>query len=226
MTYQTLIIEDDPMVLYINQHYLEKVPGFSFAGSATTFDDGLHLLTNQSFDLVLVDVHLISGNGFDLVKSIRQQGLDVDIIMITAANESQDIQEMLRYGVVDYILKPFKFERFQESLLQFAERNQRLTEQSHLSQKTFDELYNNLATVSPLPIELEKGLTHQTLEMILDALEKLPPSFTINDLSQSVELSHVSIRKYIKYLEEQKIISSSIEYGTIGRPNTFYRKVT
>lgn len=228
-----LIVEDDPMVLYINQTYLDKIEQFTFIGSADSASEALTFIEHSSVDLVLIDVHLKSSSGFDLVRAIRDQNLEVDIIMITAANQSNHVEQMFRYGVIDYILKPFNFERFQASLLKFSERKNLISSTPQLSQSDLDYLSHprdkgNSTSSSSLVEEedvLEKGLTYPTLQVVKKAILSLPSQFTINDLSAILDLSHVSIRKYIRYLEDNNYITSHLEYGTIGRPITFYSLV-
>lgn len=228
-----LIVEDDPMVLYINQTYLGKIDQFTFIGSADSSSEALTFIEHSSVDLVLIDVHLKSSSGFDLVRAIRDKNLEVDIIMITAANQSNHVEQMFRYGVIDYILKPFNFERFQASLLKFSERKNLISSTPKLSQSDLDYLahprdkYNSSSDSSLIEEKdvLEKGLTYPTLQVVKKAILSLPAQFTINDLSAILDLSHVSIRKYIRYLEDNDYITSHLEYGTIGRPITFYSLV-
>ncbi|WEG73328.1 response regulator [Vagococcus intermedius] len=221
-----LIVEDDPMVLYINQTYLDKIDNFTFTGSADSATSALTFLEASSVDLVLIDVHLNKSSGFDLVRAIREKNLEVDIIMITAANQSNQVEQMFRYGVIDYILKPFNFERFKASLLKFSERKMLIDSTSQLSQHELDYLSQTKESLPSFSMteeeELEKGLTYPTLNLVKKAILSLPSQFTVNDLSNILNLSHVSIRKYIRYLEDNNYITSHLEYGTIGRPITYY----
>ena len=46
----------------------------------------------------------------------------------------------------------------------------------------------------------------------------------MNDITSLANLSHVSVRKYLRYLEDKQVIEMRLEYGTVGRPTAFYRK--
>jgi two-component system, CitB family, response regulator len=63
-----LIVEDDPMVLFINQRYLSKMAMTTDIQEATTIQEALTQLENRHFDLILLDVELKNGNGLDLAK--------------------------------------------------------------------------------------------------------------------------------------------------------------
>jgi len=72
--------------------------------------------------------------------------------------------------------------------------------------------------------ELEKGLTEETLELIISSIEKFDEPFTINDLTEKTSLSHVSVRKYVHYLESKGYLTAKQKYGTVGRPTLHYKK--
>lgn len=67
-------------------------------------------------DLVLLDVYMQQDSGLDLLPAIRASGRAIDVIMITSAADAATVQASMRYGVVDYLIKPFQFPRFEEAL--------------------------------------------------------------------------------------------------------------
>lgn len=85
--FRVLIVEDDPMVLSINQRYLQKIPNFMVAGTADSYEHAIQLTSQYFYDLILVDIHLKSGNGLDLLKTWRKREYPAEIIMITAASQ-------------------------------------------------------------------------------------------------------------------------------------------
>lgn len=68
---------------------------------------GLDNILSGIYDLVLLDVMLPKINGFDIVKSIRSQGIETPVIMLTAKSQVNDKIEGLNLGADDYITKPF-----------------------------------------------------------------------------------------------------------------------
>lgn len=226
MVYSVLIIEDDPMVLSINKRYLEKIPGFAVGGVAKNFDTAIQLTSKYSYDLLLIDIHLDGNNGLDLIKSLRKREYPADFIMITAVSENKAIQICSRYGVIDYILKPFHFERFKKSIQLFEQRQKVLRSAQPITQKDLDAFYSaDLSGEQNEPKEMEKGLTQSTLNVILKIIDRQKDRFTVNDITKETDLSHVSVRKYLHYLDNKNLITAKQEYGTIGRPTTIYYKL-
>ena len=66
-------------------------------------------LLSEEIDIVLLDLYLPDGSGFDFLNEIRASKLYayVPVICISASDQTQDIEEAFRYGATDYVLKPF-----------------------------------------------------------------------------------------------------------------------
>jgi len=223
--FRVLIVEDDPMVLSINQRYLQKIPNFMVAGTADSYEHAIQLTSQYFYDLILVDIHLKSGNGLDLLKTWRKREYPAEIIMITAASQQEALRISKHYGVTDYILKPFQFKRFKQSIELFQQNQLLLSSNSVLTQKEIDSLHHSdPLSISEIEMEnkLEKGLTQTTLDLIVSLIQQQKAGFTVSDITQATELSHVSVRKYLHYLESTQQIVMRLEYGTVGRPTSVY----
>ncbi|RZM78229.1 two-component system response regulator [Pseudoalteromonas rubra] len=99
-----VIIEDEPAIADTLVHILE-MDGFNVQWF-TTVGDGLTYLQQQAADLVILDVGLPDGNGFDLCKQLRQFSA-VPIIFLTARSDEIDRVVGLEIGADDYVTKPF-----------------------------------------------------------------------------------------------------------------------
>ena len=97
-----LIVEDDPMVAFINKRYLEQIGGINVFGPVMYEKDIINILESEKIDLILLDVFLPQKSGIDILKSLRNKSFFTDIIMITAANSSLEVKKAFAYGVVDY----------------------------------------------------------------------------------------------------------------------------
>ncbi|MDT2604041.1 response regulator [Enterococcus dongliensis] len=213
-----LIIEDDPMVEFIHRSYLEKMALFQIIYSAATVQDATALLSTKVVDLILLDIHLKDGNGLEILTKLRMDKTAHEVILITAANEAQSVKEGLHLGVIDYLIKPFTFERFKQSIELFKAKQQRL-ESTKINQETIDFLIKKAA----LSEELEKGLSVDTLDYIIKEIQKIKLPFTIQELADQCGLSHVSVRKYINYLEQTNQLKAETIYTKIGRPYKAFR---
>lgn len=76
----------------------------------TDGEEGLYQALNGTYDLVLLDVMLPSMNGFEILKEIRENDLELKVIMLTAKSELDDKLEGFNFGADDYLTKPFHIE--------------------------------------------------------------------------------------------------------------------
>ena len=83
------------------------VEGFD-VDSATDAHSGLTKATSGSYDVIVLDVMLPGGNGFDICRTVRQKGVQTPILMLTARGQVVDKVVGLKLGADDYLVKPFE----------------------------------------------------------------------------------------------------------------------
>lgn len=222
---RVLIIEDDPMVAEFNRRFLQEVKGFSLAAIVHNVKDAREFLESEKVDLILLDVYMPGATGLNLLRFLRQKRIPADVIMITAAADKENIQTALRYGALDYLIKPFEFERFKEALLKYQEKHQFFEKNHMLRQEDIDGriLSTKKKSAGQLIDHLPKGLTSSTLDSILKVIRsKVNIQFSTDDISEITLISRVSVRKYLKFLADLDILEESLTYG-VGRPGYLYR---
>jgi two-component system LytT family response regulator len=108
---RTLLIDDEPAARAELRWLLSAHPGYPIVGEAATFTLARQLLTTVEYDLVLLDIQLIGGTGFDLVGFVRPAAR---IIFITAYD--QHALRAFEVNALDYLLKPVSNHRFAAAL--------------------------------------------------------------------------------------------------------------
>lgn len=104
-TEAVLIIEDDPTMLRVLKDNFEYT-GFSVV-AADDGQRGLHAALAGTVDLIVLDIMLPEINGYEICRRVREKGLDVPIIMLTAKGQESDVVLGLNLGADDYVTKPF-----------------------------------------------------------------------------------------------------------------------
>lgn len=100
-----LLVEDDTTISSSIEYYLIS-EGFKVDTCDNT-KESIELVKNNKYNLVLLDVTLSDGNGFDLFKEIKNID-DIPVIFLTALDEEINIVRGLEMGADDYITKPFR----------------------------------------------------------------------------------------------------------------------
>lgn len=101
-----LLVEDDEMIREVVSDYLQGREGAFEVECASTGKEGLRLMQEESFDLILLDVMLPGMSGFSLLRELRKQK-DTPVIMITAKVREEDRLRGYELGCDDYVCKPF-----------------------------------------------------------------------------------------------------------------------
>lgn len=220
--YKVLIVEDDPMVSMINEKYIKRNKLFEVVGICRDGEAALDFLENNKVDLIILDVYMPRMNGFEALRQIRNSKLTVDAILVTAANDKDSLEEALHLGIVDYLVKPFTYERFQIALEKYIAQNVALKDVSELSQSSIDHIIDN--SRKKYESLLPKGIQEKTMALIMENLKSNRGKwFTGDEVAGSLNLSSVTVRRYLNYLSECGKVISEINYETGGRPCMQYK---
>lgn len=138
MEYKILIVEDEPAMLAGLRDNLE-FEGYEVETSDRG-DTGLQKIQSGSFDLILLDLMLPGMSGFDILKTIRKQGDETPVIMLTARGEEMDKVLGLELGADDYITKPFSLRELMARVKALLRRSRHNSESS--SEKEMIEIGN------------------------------------------------------------------------------------
>ncbi len=121
-----LIIEDDATMLR------GLKDNFEFKGyrvlTAGDGEEGLETALSQKPDLIVLDIMLPKINGYEVCRLIRQENLEMPIIMLTAKGEESDIVLGLNLGADDYVTKPFSIKELLARTAAFLRRSKQTDE--------------------------------------------------------------------------------------------------
>jgi response regulator of citrate/malate metabolism len=220
-----LIVDDDPMVAHINLKFANKA-GYEDVDTATDIESAKVLLKKGDVDLVLLDVYLPTGKGTEILKWIRQQNLNTDAILITADRSSETVEESMNFGAVDYLIKPFDFDRFQLAMEKFERKRNGFVGKKSVEQEDIDSIFfESVNKNDKNKIILEKGMSEKTYTAILEAIKAMATSVTAEELGDRLGISRVSVRRYLEYMEGQGILEMKPIYGKKGRPQHLFKYI-
>ncbi|QXM06546.1 response regulator [Crassaminicella indica] len=219
---RVLVVEDDPMLAELNRRFVEKIDGFTVVDVANNGEIAIKKLNNNKIDLVILDVYMPKVDGMELFRRVRKQNKMVDFILVTAANDTDKIKEALKLGAVDYLVKPFEFDRLKKSLLNYKLRKNLLVKKPFVSQEEIDKLFIGVCKEKQEK-EIKKGLHQLTLNRIISFLKENKEELLSSEIiSEKLGMSKVTIRRYLDYLEDMGSVEKKIEYGSRGRPSYQY----
>lgn len=198
--YTSLIIDDDPLICDLIEHFCQKSQQITYTLSVGTGKDGLQLLATEKFDLIFLDFNLPDMTAREFLELYRS---DSHIIMITS--EKDFAADSYNYPqIIDYLVKPVNFERFKKCLEKINHKpSDTLTPpKNHLMIKDGQSLIKvNMTDIQFIKSEgnyisiHSSGKKHMTLMNLSKAEKLLPPYFVKSHRSYLVNLHHVEEMK-------------------------------
>ncbi len=217
--YQTVIVEDDPTISLLHRTFLARDNRFALAHAFSNGHEALEWLLHHTADLIILDVYMPRMTGLELLRTLRMERIGIDVIMVTAANDSKTVDALLKLGVTDYLVKPFAASRFQQALDTFCQHREAVSH-DNVSQQELDALFPSAAPAVSIP----KGLQTRTLDRIRACLRQIPQAgATCETIADCSGFSTVTVRRYLTYLVSQGEAVTQVNYDTGGRPCMLYR---
>ncbi len=221
----TIIAEDDLQNAEIINKFIERIDAFNVIGISQSLTQIKEMADIVKPDLILLDNYFPDGNGTQLLQHIRQQNLQIDIIMITASKDAITIRDAIHGGIFDYIIKPISYNRLENSLEKYLNYFSKLHNTETLAQEEIDNLLKRNPYQSSSPeLRLPKGIDPLTLEKIRKRLTTTSQTFTAEELGKIIGMSRTTSRRYLEYLVSLKEVVADVNYGNIGRPERLYKK--
>ncbi|MFF7409583.1 response regulator [Streptomyces lydicus] len=221
-----LVVDDDFHVAEINAAYVSQVPGFRVAGRAHTAAQALAALERTPVDLVLLDHYLPDETGLALVRRLRQLGHRTDVIMVTAARDVATIQDAMRSGALQYLVKPFGYSGLRAKLDGYAALRRTVEGvggRGAAGQEQVDRIFGAFRTTEAPHTELPKGHSAATVGLIRRVLDGAGQPLSAHEVATRSGVSRSTAQRYLKHLERSGHITLTLKYGDTGRPEHLYR---
>lgn len=212
MKKKLLLLEDD---VTLNETVVDYFENMDY--EITPVYDGnsaLDAIYENSFDLLLLDVNVPNMNGFEILKSVREQGTNTPAIFITSLNSMSDLENGYDSGCDDYIRKPFLLKELKLRVETILKRDffHNTSSKIKIDTDIYYDTYSNLLSVDNDEIQLNNK-DAKLLKLFLQNKNTLVTHETIYSTlwEYGEDISESALRTYIKnlrkYLGKEKIVS-------------------
>lgn len=221
-----LVVDDDFRVARIHSAFVDRIEGFRTVGVAKSGAEAVAMAARLVPDLILLDLYLPDVFGLDVLNQMRVAGVEGDVLVISAANESEAVQRALKLGVASYLLKPFTLDDLASRLAEYKAARQRrarhvVGDEVVGDQAAVDRLFGRLE--APPAEALPKGMSVETAELILVTLRDAAEEQSAQELADAAGISRVSARRYLEFFVAKGQAQVSLRYGSRGRPERRYQ---
>lgn len=215
--FNVLIVEDDKDIAALHVHFIQKDERFQVLGVAANLEKAREISAIAHVDLLIVDNYLPDGLGVELVRELLPKRSEC--ILVTAANDVETVQKALRYGALDYLVKPLDYSRLKQSLDKFCVVKQTFNEGRHLAQGAVDALFRSNQTTKKTNCTDE-----YTLNQVVAQFHHANVDKTVSEVAQSFGISKSTARRYLDKAVENGDLIAFLEHGKVGRPTRIYRR--
>lgn len=216
-----LVIEDDQSVRVLVKAVLEK--NGSDVTQADNAADGQELAFNNEYDIIILDLGLPDGDGFEIAKNIRDQDITTPILVLSAEQETDVKVKCLKVGADDYLTKPFNPEELMARVEAITRRStdgsgEQVLNCGELEVKLLEREFNVNGT--------EVDLTNNEFNLLVYLMKNKNRIISQEEIAEKVWDIHFDtqtnyINVYISYLRKKIRDHTDVDYIETVRKKGF-----
>ena len=188
--------------------------------SAYDGEEALLFIEQYTYDVIILDVMMPKLNGFEVLKVIREKGIDTPVIMLTAKSTVEDKITGLDLGADDYLAKPFNTEELLARIRALLRRKPNYKKEDVL---TFGDLSLNVHTATLMCGDKETSLMNKELQIMVLLMNNQGNIVSLDEISKSAwDIDAYSTSEnvwvFVSYLRKKinkvssKVVIKSIRY--------------
>lgn len=206
-----LVVEDDPTIRLLVKKALEHHGGV--VTEAGTAEDGAQKARKDNQDMIILDLRLPDGNGYDVCSGIREDGIKTPVLILSADHETDVKVKNLNAGADDYLTKPFSI----EELLARIEAIKRRAAQSEDTELNCNELKMDMIERTLRVGEQFVDLTNSEFNLLSYLIKNKGRAISQDELAKNVwgigfntQTNYINV--YVSYLRKKIGEHSDFQY--------------
>lgn len=196
-----LIVDDHPLFRKGVIQLIQAAPEFRFIGEAASGSEGIALAHRLHPDMVLLDLNMKDMNGVEVLKAIKDEGLDSRVIMLTVSDQAEDLIAALQAGADGYLLKDMEPEDLMQQLAEAARG--KIT----ISERLTQLLVSSLREKSRPTSLADAGLTEQENRI----LDHLVDGKSNKLIARDMGIAEGTVKVHVKHLLKKLNLRSRVE---------------
>ena len=196
-----LVVDDHPLFRKGVIQLVQAAPEFRFVGEASSGGEGIRLAQALQPDMILLDLNMNDMNGVEVLKAIKDAGLDSRVIMLTVSDQAEDLIAALQSGADGYLLKDMEPEDLMAHLTEAARGRIAIT--PRLTQLLAVSLRDMARPRNPD----EAGLTDQESRI----LEHIADGKSNKLIARELNIAEGTVKVHVKHLLKKLNLRSRVE---------------
>jgi two-component system nitrate/nitrite response regulator NarL len=196
-----LIVDDHPLFRKGVMQLIQAAPEFHFVGEAPSGREGIARALALQPDMILLDLNMKDMNGVDVLRTLKEAGVDSRIIMLTVSDQADDLMAALQAGADGYLLKDMEPEDLMRQITEAAHGKIVISE--HLTQLLVSSLREKGRPATPA----EAGLTDQETRI----LEHLIDGKSNKLIAREMGIAEGTVKVHVKHVLKKLNLRSRVE---------------
>ena len=196
-----LIVDDHPLFRKGVIQLIQADPAFRFVGEAPSGREGIARALGLQPDMILLDLNMKDMSGIDVLKTLKDAGIDSRIIMLTVSDQAEDLMAALQAGADGYLLKDMEPEDLMQQLAEAARG--KITISERLTQLLVASLREKNRPTSLA----EAGLTEQEARILDHLVDGKSNKLIAKDLG----ITEGTVKVHVKHLLKKLNLRSRVE---------------
>jgi two-component system, NarL family, nitrate/nitrite response regulator NarL len=196
-----LVVDDHPLFRKGVIQLIQAAPEFKYLGEAPSGAEGIQLAHALRPDMILLDLNMKDMSGVEVLKTIKDAGLDSRVIMLTVSDHAEDLVAALQAGADGYLLKDMEPEELMAQLTEAARGKIAITHR--LTQLLAASLREMARPKSPD----EAGLTDQESKI----LEHIAEGKSNKLIARELNIAEGTVKVHVKHLLKKLSLRSRVE---------------
>lgn len=213
---RVVLVDDDASIRHVISNELMSDLRCDLVGQGSTMREGRRMISNLEFDVMLVDLNLGDGNGFELIEHLKTVRPMAEAIVISAMEDEQHAVHAFELGATGYLVKNSWFGNFSQAVLQVVNGGASIT--PNLARRLLHRLEHRESDATSRAEPHKKGLSereHAVLKMVA-------AGYTSAEIGLHLSISALTVNTHIKNIYRKlqvktraHAVSSALQRGLI-----------
>jgi DNA-binding NarL/FixJ family response regulator len=190
---RVLLVDDDPHMSRVIAHELLGDLRINLLGQGHSVREGRRLISQNEFDVMLVDLNLGDGSGFDLIEYMKTVRPMAEAVVISSMEDEQHALHAFELGATGYLVKNSWFGNFPQAILQVVNGGASIT--PNLARRLLKKFEQPQANVQPLQEDKNKGKLSKREQQILKLVAS---GQTSTEIGARLVISGQTVNTHIK----------------------------
>lgn len=191
---RVLLVDDDPHVSHVIAQELFSDPRINLVATATSLRDGRRQIARKDFEVLLVDLNLGDGCGFDLIEQVKSLAPMTEVVVISAIEDEEHALRAFELGATGYLIKNSWFGNFPQAVLQVVNGGASIT--PNLARR----LLNRLDTRHGGPSLRGSGQRERLSDREKEVLKMVACGYTSAEIGSRLVISSQTVNTHIRHI--------------------------